>query len=150
MKTSTHKTVTEFEEGGRSIHYFEDMTPEKRPQDPQKNGRGLKFETLEHGGKYPDTMLQAIRLTDAQGRHCTYVTINEPEPGKRPQDPTMEGKGFKFKTRAHGGEYPDLMPQEIVLTDAKGISCTYVPVKENGKVVDSKGFELQRRNKQVR
>jgi hypothetical protein len=48
------------------------------------------------------------------------------------------------------GEYPDLMPQEIVLTDAKRISCTYVPVTENGKVVDSKGFELQRRNKRVR
>jgi hypothetical protein len=65
MKTKTQKVVTEFEEGGRLIHYFEDMTPEKRPQDPQKNGRGLKFETLEHGGKYQDTMLQAIRLTDA-------------------------------------------------------------------------------------
>ena len=41
MKTSTHKAVTEFEEGGRSIHYFDDMTPEKRPQDPQKNLRQL-------------------------------------------------------------------------------------------------------------
>src|SRR5882724_4027779 len=108
MKTSTHKTVTEFEEGGRSIHYFEDMTPEKRPQDPHKNGAGLTFETLEHGGEYPDTMPQAIRLTDAQGRNCIYVSTKEPKPRRRPQDPTLEGEGLKFKTRAHGGEYPDL------------------------------------------
>ncbi len=51
------------------------MTPEKRPQDPYGNGRGLTFETLEHGGEYPDTMPQAIRLTDAHGRAATYVPI---------------------------------------------------------------------------
>ena len=39
MKTSTHKAVTEFEEGGRSIHYFDDMTLGKRPHDPDKSGR---------------------------------------------------------------------------------------------------------------
>jgi hypothetical protein len=51
------------------------MTPEKRPQDPHGDGRGLTFETLEHGGEYPDTMPQAIRLTDAMGRSATYVPI---------------------------------------------------------------------------
>src|SRR6185312_10559497 len=55
-----------------SIHEFEEMTPEKRPQDPHGNGAGLTFETLEHGVEYPDTMPQAIRLTDAQGRSCMY------------------------------------------------------------------------------
>jgi len=51
------------------------MTPDKRPQDPHGNGRGLTFETLEHGGEYPDTMPRAIRLTDAQGLQATYVPI---------------------------------------------------------------------------
>ena len=51
------------------IHGYEEMTPEKRPQDPLMDGTGLTFETLEHGGEYPDTMPQAIRLTDAEGGH---------------------------------------------------------------------------------
>jgi hypothetical protein len=51
------------------------MTPEKRPQDPHGDGRGLTFEMLEHGGEYPATMPQAIRLTDAMGRSATYVAI---------------------------------------------------------------------------
>jgi len=42
------------------------MTPEKRPQDPHMDGTGLRFETLDHGGEYPDTMPQAIKLTDAR------------------------------------------------------------------------------------
>jgi hypothetical protein len=42
-------------------HEFEEMTPEKRPQDPCGDGTGLVFETLEHGGEYPDTMPQATR-----------------------------------------------------------------------------------------
>ena len=37
-------------------HKFEEMTPAKRPQDPSMNGTGLHFETMEHGGEYPDTM----------------------------------------------------------------------------------------------
>jgi hypothetical protein len=46
------------------------MTPEKRPQDPQMDGTGLRFETLDHGGEYPDAMPQAIKLIDAEGRSC--------------------------------------------------------------------------------
>ena len=49
-------------------HKFAEMTPEKRPQDPHMDGTGLRFETLEHGGEYPDTMPQAIKLIDAEGR----------------------------------------------------------------------------------
>jgi hypothetical protein len=67
--------VTEEHEGARITHEFEEMTPEKRPQDPYLDGTGLTFETLEHGGKYPDSMPQAIRLTDAEGRSCIYVPI---------------------------------------------------------------------------
>jgi hypothetical protein len=49
--------------------------PEKRPQDPHLNGSGLQFETLEHGGEYPDAMPQAVRITDAEGRSCLYVPV---------------------------------------------------------------------------
>jgi hypothetical protein len=41
---------------------FAEMTPDKRPQDPHLDGTGLRFETMEHGGEYPDTMPQAIKL----------------------------------------------------------------------------------------
>ena len=34
---------------------------------------GLRFETGEHGGDYPDNMPQAITVTDAQGRWAVYV-----------------------------------------------------------------------------
>jgi hypothetical protein len=44
------------------VHEYRPMPPEKRPQDPHGDGRGLTFETLEHGGEYPDNMPQAIRL----------------------------------------------------------------------------------------
>jgi hypothetical protein len=48
-------------------HKFAEMTPEKRPQDPDMNGTGLRSETREHGGEYSDTMPQAIKLIDAEG-----------------------------------------------------------------------------------
>ena len=56
-------------------HEFEELTLEKRPQDPHLNGSGLQFETLEHCGEYPDTMPQAVRITDAEGRSCLYVPV---------------------------------------------------------------------------
>jgi hypothetical protein len=42
----------------------------------------------------------------------------------------------------HGGEYPDTMPQAIKLIDAEGRSCVYVPITQDGKVVDSQGYVL--------
>jgi hypothetical protein len=42
----------------------------------------------------------------------------------------------------HGGEYPDTMPPAIKLIDAQGRSAIYVPITQDGKVVDSKGFML--------
>jgi hypothetical protein len=42
------------------------MTPDKNPQDPHLDGPGLRFETMEHRGKYPDTKPQAIKLIDAE------------------------------------------------------------------------------------
>ena len=56
-------------------HNYELMTQEKRPQDDYMDGRDWKFETLEHGGKYPDMMPQAIRATDANGRTCIYLPV---------------------------------------------------------------------------
>jgi len=41
-------------------HKFAEMTPEKRPRDPHMDGTALRFETLNHGREYPDTMPQAI------------------------------------------------------------------------------------------
>jgi hypothetical protein len=62
---------------------------------------------------------------------------------RRPQDPTMDGRGWTFQTLEHGGEYPDTMPQAIKATDGQGRSCIYVPVTVNGSVVDSVSFELK-------
>jgi hypothetical protein len=59
------------------IDRFEPLAPEKRPQDPHRDGRGLRFETMEHGGEYDDAMPQAIRLIDAKGRSCVYVPISQ-------------------------------------------------------------------------
>jgi hypothetical protein len=42
----------------------------------------------------------------------------------------------------HGGEYPHTMPQAIKLIDAEGRSCIYVPITQDGKVVDSQGYTL--------
>ena len=123
------------------IHHFEEMTPEKRPQDPRRNGTGLTFEPVEHGGMCPDTMPQAITLTDTEGRSATYVPEDDPSQN-RPQDPLGTGEGLTFETLAHGGEYPDDMPQALKVSDPAGNTCLYVPIKENGRVVDSKGFEL--------
>jgi hypothetical protein len=49
------------------MHRFQELAAEKRPQDPHIDGNGLHFETMEHGGEYPDTMPQAIKLIDAEG-----------------------------------------------------------------------------------
>ena len=46
------------------------------------------------------------------------------------------------ETLEHGGEYPDTMPQAIRLTDAEGRSCIYVPITQDGKVVDSEGYSF--------
>jgi hypothetical protein len=42
---------------------------------PHLDGTGLRFETMEHGGEYPDTMPQAIKLIDAEGRSFIFVPI---------------------------------------------------------------------------
>ena len=55
------------------IHRFKELPSEKCPQAPNLDGTGLRFETMEHGGEYPDTMPQAVKLTDAEGRSSRYA-----------------------------------------------------------------------------
>jgi hypothetical protein len=50
------------------------------------------------------------------------------------------GLAFASKPWSTAGEYPDSMPQAIKLIDAECRSCVYVPVTQDGKVVDSQGF----------
>jgi len=71
-------------------------------------------------------------------------TFREMPEDRRPQDSRLDGTGWTFETLEHGGEYPDAMPQAIRATDAEGRSCIYVPVRVNGRVVDSISFNLAR------
>ncbi len=54
-------------------HKFEIMEESMRPQDPGLDNAGLTFQTLEHGGEYPDMMPQAIKIIDANGNWCIYL-----------------------------------------------------------------------------
>ena len=56
-------------------HYFEHMDESMRPQDESMDGIGLKFETFEHGGDYPDCFPNVIQVTDKAGRWCRYEPI---------------------------------------------------------------------------
>lgn len=74
-----------------SVHNYETMTQEKRPQDEELDASGMTFETLEHGGEYPDMMPQAIKMTDAEGRSCTYVPITV-------NGVVVDSKGYQFSS----------------------------------------------------
>ena len=59
----------------RARQKFRELSETMRPQDPRGDGTGLRFETGEYGGDYPDTVPQAITVTDAQGRWAVYVPL---------------------------------------------------------------------------
>jgi hypothetical protein len=42
---------------------------------PRHAFEGYKVKTLEHGGEYPDTMPQAIEVSDSEGRKALYVPL---------------------------------------------------------------------------
>jgi hypothetical protein len=63
-------------------HKFAVMSPDKRSQDRHMNGSG-------HGGEYPDTMLQPIKLTDAEGRSCICVPITQ-------EGKAVDSQGYMF------------------------------------------------------
>jgi hypothetical protein len=52
-------------------HEFEELSPRKAASRSPPGCHRPRFETLEHGGEFPD----AIRLTDAEGRSCLYVPV---------------------------------------------------------------------------
>lgn len=56
--------ITRNPDGGKLIHCYEPMPERCRPQDPSGDGTGLIFETIEHGGEYPDMMPRAIRVAE--------------------------------------------------------------------------------------
>ncbi|MEA2936348.1 MAG: hypothetical protein QOD74_2994 [Variibacter sp.] len=132
--------VTPYPDGSRLIHTFEELTPEKRPQEIEAGS--LTFTPLEHHGF--DLFPEALEITDREGRSCIFVPEQEEEvfSDSRPRDQTMNGKGLRFETLSHGVEYTDRMPQQVRVTDAQARSSVYAPVKVDGKVVESKGFEL--------
>lgn len=76
---ATYRPIPVFQENPVEVpqeaRAYPPLAPEKRPQDRSLDGRGLNFKTLEHGGEYPDTMPQAIRMTDPLGRSAIYVPL---------------------------------------------------------------------------
>jgi hypothetical protein len=141
VKGFAMQNITDYGADWRSVHTYEPMTLDKRPQDPNRDGAGLRFETAEHGY---DGCPEAIVLTDPDGRQCTYIVEQQfSETSNRPSDPSGDGKNLKIETREHGGEYPDDMPQALRVSDDQGRVALYRPTMEDGKVVDSKGFCLE-------
>lgn len=134
--------VRVYPDGSQVVHVFDEMTPDKRPQDVDGNGSSLIYTTLEHHGD--DMFPQALEVADLDGRSCIYVPEEDAKafPDKRPRD-YLAGDGLRFEPFAHGGEYPDMMPQAVRVTDADGRSCVYIPVVEDGQVVDSKYFKRE-------
>ncbi len=59
----------------KDYQVYRELKEDMRPQDPTMDGSTLTFETLEHGGEYPDQMPQVIRVTDAKGRSCNYSVV---------------------------------------------------------------------------
>jgi hypothetical protein len=92
-------------------------------------------------------------LADLLAGHVTPQTaiqISEPIEGEGAavfaaamQHGLEDGTGLTFRTLDHGGEYPDTMPQAILLTDAEGRSCTNLPAEVDGKIVRSAFFAIE-------
>jgi hypothetical protein len=61
-------------------------------------------------------------------------------PEMRPQDPAQNGSGLTFETLEHDEM---TMPQAIRVTDAEGRWCVYEPVRIEGEVVRSHGYETR-------
>jgi hypothetical protein len=139
-----HQRVVWDKGGERVIHRYEDLTPDKRPQDPRRNGKGLHYKPSEHGVTLPDSFPLVVIVSDAKERRLVYQADPEPlEPEHRPQDDDQKGTNLKFQPAKYGGEVKDDMPQEIHVKDRKGRMCVYKPITEDGRVVDSKGYTLE-------
>jgi hypothetical protein len=140
-----HRRVVWDKGGERVIHHYADMTPDKRPQDPKRNGRGLRYKPSEHGGTLPDSFPLVVIVSDTKERSLVYQADPEPlEPQHRPQDDDLKGTNLRYQPANYGGEVKDDMPQEIHVKDRKGRMCVYKPITEDGRVVESKGYTLER------
>jgi len=71
----------------------------------------------------------------AKPRMSATQTFRELTYTMRPRDPYGDSTGLRFETGEHGGDYPDNMPQVIMVTDAQGRWAVYVPLRVNGKIV---------------
>jgi hypothetical protein len=130
------KAVRELPDGSLLIHEYEEMTPQSRPQDPQRNGRALRFEPAEEGW---EGCLQVLVVSDREGRSCAF----EAEPGLPcPQSHDADGNDLSYEVLEYGGEYDDDMALLIGVTDRDGHSGLYRPMMEGGRVVHNKGFSL--------
>jgi len=77
-----------------------------------------------------------------QGHDETHAQICGDGAGKTTARPAYERDCPRFETLDQGCEYPDTMPKAVTLIDAEGRSCIYVPITQNGKMVDNQGFIL--------
>ena len=71
-----------------------------------------------------------------------HSQICRADAGQTPARPAHERGWPALRDVGSRWGYPDAMPQAIKLIDAEGRSCIYVPITQNGKVVDSQGFML--------
>jgi hypothetical protein len=56
-------------------HRFAQLTPAKRPQNPNIDRTGLRFETMEHGDEY--SAPRPSGWLDAEDRSCIYAPITQ-------------------------------------------------------------------------
>ena len=93
--------ITTYPDGTRCIHRYEEMTRDKRPQDQNMDGTGLRFETLEHH-RY-DCCPEAIVVTDAENRSCVYQCERDFDDmaDNRPHDDELDGSRLRFEKHSH-------------------------------------------------
>ena len=96
------------------------------------------LETLTESGEFPAMQHVPQKRPPPASDPLLPQTVARPAPGGS----YRRRRRLDIRALGHGGEYPDTMPQAIRATDAQGRSCVYVPIKEDGRVVDSCGFKL--------
>jgi hypothetical protein len=102
------------ENGRRLRHTYEEMTPEKRPQDVQyyidhpvsrRDGLGFSYSPKEHAY---DGCPEVIVIRDFFGREATYVVEDRfSDTSRRPQSHDIIGRDLRFEVVEHGRCSPD-------------------------------------------
>ena len=131
-------------DGRREVHYYRELTRDRRPQNPSRDDWLLIIEYLEHGGSLPDMFPLVLKLTDQKGRSLTYTAEPEPLGRKhRPQAENTKAGLLRREVMEYGGDYDDDMPAAIKVTDPSGRWCIYRPFEVGGKQVDSDHFAVK-------